>query len=254
MPAPRKSAFGLVHELAAQGFSDYAIARLIGVPRPTVHRWRHRSVAPGTLTQSARDIWQPPNPQVYCYLLGVYLGDGHVIHRSPAAWTLRVANDQRYVSISREILDAMVVTFPGRRATQFPASNGASDVLQISHPAIGMAFPQHGRGRKHLRPIKLTDWQRELTRSHPGALIRGLIHSDGCRAKNCFRTKLPSGRVAEYSYIRYFFTNLSADIRQIFIDHCELLGVRVTRSSYRNLSVSHRHSVAVLERIVGPKS
>ncbi len=124
---------------------------------------------------------------------------------------------------------------------------------QVCHHGIGAAFPQHGPGRKHLRRIELTDWQRELTYAYPAALIRGLIHSDGCRAVNCFKTKLPSGRVAQYQYVRYFFSNLSADIRQIFIDHCELLGIRVTQSNHRNLSVAHRHSVAILERIVGPK-
>jgi hypothetical protein len=64
---------------------------------------------------------------------------------------------------------------------------------------------------------------------------------------------LPSGRIAEYLYIRYFLSNLSADIRQIFIDHCALLGIRVMQSNPRNLSVSHRDSVAILEQIVGPK-
>jgi hypothetical protein len=65
---------------------------------------------------------------------------------------------------------------------------------------------------------------------------------------------LPSGRVAEYRYVRYFFSNLSADIRQIFSAHCALLGIRVTQSNTRNLSISRRDSVAVLEQIVGPKS
>jgi hypothetical protein len=60
--------------------------------------------------------------------------------------------------------------------------------------------------------------------------------------------------VADYSYVRYFFTNHSADIRRIFIEHCELLGIRVTQSNPRNLTVSHRDSVAVLEQIVGPKT
>jgi hypothetical protein len=99
----------------------------------------------------------------------------------------------------------------------------------------------------------LADWQLELTHAHPGSLIRGLIHSDGCRVINRFKTKLPSGRVADYSYVRYFFSNLSRDIRDIFTEHCELLGIRVTQSNHRNLTVSHRHSVAILEEIVGPK-
>ena len=64
------------------------------------------------------------------------------------------------------------------------------------------AFPQHGPGRKHERPIVLEDWQQAIVDEHPWAFLRGLIHSDGCRTTNRFKTKLPSGRVAEYSYPR----------------------------------------------------
>jgi hypothetical protein len=66
--------------------------------------------------------------------------------------------------------------------------------------------------------------------------------------------KLPSGRIGEYEYVRYFFSNLSADIRGIFCDHCELLGIRWTQSNPRNISISHRDSVAALESLVGPKT
>jgi hypothetical protein len=41
--------------------------------------------------------------------------------------------------------------------------------------------------------------------------------------------------------------------RQIFCDHCELLGIRWTRSNARNISVSDRESVALLDQFVGPK-
>lgn len=93
-----------------------------------------------------------------------------------------------------------------------------------------------------------------MTRAHPKELIRGLIHSDGCRTVNRFSTRLPSGRIATYEYPRYFFSNLSADIRQIFCDHCDLLGIRWTQSNPRNISVSHRDSVGLLDSFVGPKS
>ena len=83
--------------------------------------------------------------------------------------------------------------------------------------------------------------------------MRGLIHSDGCRTVNRFKTTLPSGRVAEYAYPRYFFSNLSPDIRELFRAACDRLGVRTTMSNARNVSVSHRRSVAVLEELVGPK-
>jgi hypothetical protein len=99
----------------------------------------------------------------------------------------------------------------------------------------------------------LQEWQLEITHLHPDLLVRGLIHSDGCRTINRFRTLLPSGRVAEYSYVRYFFSNLSADIRNIFREHCGLLGIRVTQPNHRNLAIQHRDSVRIVERIVGAK-
>ena len=86
----------------------------------------------------------------------------------------------------------------------------------------------------------LAEWQREIVDGHPEQFLRGLIHSDGCRTVNRFTTTLPSGRVAEYAYPRYFFSNLSADIRGLFCAYCERLGVRWTQSNPRNISVSHR--------------
>ncbi|HWT92828.1 MAG TPA: hypothetical protein VN238_07510 [Solirubrobacteraceae bacterium] len=58
----------------------------------------------------------------------------------------------------------------------------------------------------------------------------------------------------EYAYPRYFFSNLSPDIRQLYREACAALGVKTTMSNHRNVSVSQRKSVAVLEEIVGPKA
>jgi hypothetical protein len=52
----------------------------------------------------------------------------------------------------------------------------------------------------------------------------------------------------------YTIASVSADIRSIFVDHCRLLGIRVTPSNHRNLSVAHLDSVAILEEAVGPKT
>jgi hypothetical protein len=250
--ARTKAEFDRVKELMSQGLRDRPIATLTGVPHPTVRRWRHREQPPGR--RSHQFSWRVPDVYAYCYLLGCYLGDGNVAHPSRNGWELRLACDQRYVDIMDEIRAAAALTFPNARPTTFASSTAASAIVRISHPGIAEAFPQHGPGRKHLRRIVLADWQSELCRREPEALIRGLIHSDGCRVVNRFRTKLPSGRVAEYRYVRYFFSNLSADIRNIFVEHCELLGMRVTQSNHRNLSIACRHSVAILERIVGPKT
>lgn len=239
--------------LLSTDLSDSAIASRTGVKRGTVRNWRLAGAPPLTVLRSQlAESWGVRDAPAYSYLLGSYLGDGTVCAQK-GVW-LQIVNDRRYPSISEEVMSAMEATFPGRRARSSPSTTGESDVLAISHPAVLRAFPQHGPGRKHLRPIELTRWQRELTHAHPGTLIRGLIHSDGCRVVNRFKTRLPGGRVAEYSYVRYFFSNLSADIRDIFREHCELLGIRVTQSNHRNLTVSHRDSVAILEQLVGPKS
>ena len=115
-------------------------------------------------------------------------------------------------------------------------------------------FPQHGPGRKHDRKIELSGWQREIVDRFPREFLRGLLHSDGCRTVNRFTTLLPSGRRAEYAYPRWFFSNRSADIRALFCEYCERLGIRWTQSNPRNISISHRTSVARVDSFVSAKS
>lgn len=169
----------------------------------------------------------------------------------PRTWCFVLALGARYPLL---VAEALV-------ATRLAAAPGAVSV----QPAPGCVrlvsygsqwtrvFPQHRPGRKHERGIELERWQRDAVDAHPQAFLRGLIHSDGCRTINRFKTTLPSGRVAEYEYARYFFSNLSADIRGLFCEYCDRLGIRWTQSNPRNVSVSHRKSVALLDEFVGPK-
>ena len=113
-------------------------------------------------------------------------------------------------------------------------------------------FPQHGPGRKHLRKIELADWQREIVERHPWELIRGLIHSDGCRIAN-WTTRGVAGEVKRYEYPRYFFTNFSADSRGIHCWALDMVGVEWRYSNARNTSVAKRASVALMDTLVGPK-
>ena len=71
-------------------------------------------------------------------------------------------------------------------------------------------IPQHGPGRKHTRPIVLTDWQRRIVSDCPEAFLRGLIHSDGTRIiaterKGAYVRRAP----------RYAFSNRSEDILEL---------------------------------------
>jgi hypothetical protein len=88
-------------------------------------------------------------------------------------------------------------------------------------------------------------WQREIVTRHPKPLIRGLIHSDGCRVLN---------KSMGHVYLRYMFTNASADIRSIFCDACDELGISWRQPKERVISIARRDSVALLDTFVGPKS
>jgi hypothetical protein len=208
-----------------------------------------------SIADSERHIrtWSITDPDAYAYLLGCYLGDGYIVHKPPNGWGLRICCDRQYPGIEREVVESMKAVFPDATPHLTQKNASASDEVRVNHPAMPMAFPQHGPGNKHLRGIGLETWQLAITLRRPEALIRGLIHSDGCRTVNEFDTRLPSGRTGHSRYVRYFFSNLSLDIQEIFREHCELLGLRVTQSNHRNLSVSHRKGVAVLEELVGPK-
>ena len=110
-------------------------------------------------------------------------------------------------------------------------------------------FPQHGPGRKHERVIHLAEWQQRWVRRHPQLLLRGLIHSDGCRVMNTIRHPQKT-----YAYPRYSFSNRSADIRRIFCEACDLVGVEWRVMNAFNISVARRASVARLDEFIGPKT
>lgn len=185
----------------------------------------------------------------YVYLLGLYLGDGNLA-RSGRTYALRVTLDARYPEIIDAAASAVREVVPHRRVRV--RRRGGAQIVEAGWNDWPQLFPQHGPGRKHTRPIVLAGWQRSLVDAHREAFLRGLIHSDGCRAINRFSVDLPSGR-REYAYPRYFFTNMSSDIRGLFIDYCERLGVRCTHSNYKTVSVADRRSVALLDSFIGPK-
>jgi hypothetical protein len=242
-----------VRRRLARGASAAEVSRATGIPYKTVLRWRAGKTARFGPPPEV-EPWRPPDAWSYAYLLGLYLGDGHVTVRAWGRSYLRVFLDGIYPGIVEECWTAIVLTSDGRAVQIYDARNSRAKMVQCAWKRWPDAIPQHGPGRKHERPIVLADWQQEVVDAHPGPFVRGLIHSDGCRSVNRFKTTLPSGRVAEYAYPRYFFSNLSPDIRRLFCEACDRLGVKTTQPHPRNISVSHRRSVAILERIVGEKA
>jgi hypothetical protein len=179
----------------------------------------------------------------------MYLGDGD-ISEYRRTWRLRISLDMRWPGIIASCAEAMRAVFPENRVAHVrPHPQSRCAVLSVYSNQILCFFPQHGAGPKHLREIKLTDWQDELVREQPEELIRGLIHSDGCRFINRVRTK---GKT--YEYPRYNFTNVSDEIRNLFSATCDQLGIEWRRMNQHNISIARRDSVARLDEFVGPKS
>jgi hypothetical protein len=98
----------------------------------------------------------------------------------------------------------------------------------------------------------LEDWQRFLVGQYPDQLVAGLIHSDGCRATNIVYRPGKDG-LRRYEYPRYFFTNHSDEIRQLFVETCASIGVDSRPNNRWNISVAKRASVEILDSFIGPK-
>jgi hypothetical protein len=242
-------------ELIAAGLNDCAVARATGIPRTTVRDWRlgarssHVSIPQGCGVCGAPEHDFGALPDSYAYLLGLYLGDGCLSEHRRKVLRLRIVLDDHYPGIIRECAQAMREVLPNNRSlVQLIRGERAVEVSTYSKQLVCL-FPQHGPGRKYQRQIALTAWQQAITDRCPGLLVRGLIHSDGCRFTNTVRHGEKT-----YTYPRYNFCNRSDDIKRIFCDACDLLGIEWRVMNRWNISVARREAVARLDEFVGPKA
>lgn len=247
---------GEVHrarELFEHGISVSELARRTGIPRTTLHDWVRDGFPPRYGRAKPLEEGCDPCPSVlnleeepYSYLLGLYLGDG-CIATHPRSYKLRISLDQRYPNIIAECKAAMAAVLPNRVGQV--QCVGCVEVTSYSQhwPCL---FPQHGPGPKHRRPIILQPWQNWVAvERNPRLLLRGLIHSDGCRFIN--RICRPSGI---YEYPRYMFSNRSADIRAIFTLACQRAGIECKPTNAWMIAVSRRKSVALMDSFIGPET
>jgi hypothetical protein len=177
----------------------------------------------------------------------MYLGDGNVVRFGPSL-TLRIALDMRYPGIIDLCCDA-IEALSGCRPIPKPDTSGTRCMrIASTWHQWECLLPQHGPGRKHQRKIALVPWQQRIVELAPQALLRGLIHTDGWRGTNRVHVK---GK--DYEYPRYQFSNRSDDIRKLFTDACDRLGIKWRPWTRYHVSVAQRESVALLDSFVGPK-
>jgi hypothetical protein len=249
-----------VFRMAECGLSQAAIAREVGVSRATVRDWLSHgeaSILERRLRLTRRhedrhDAASCPRPAAldeaaYAYLLGQYLGDG-CISPNGRSYKLRISTCDAYPAIRGETVAAIRAIVPDRHI---------GFILRVGCTEVHVTFAHwpcllpHGPAPKHTRRIVLTPWQRAIgLDAHPAALVRGLIHSDGCRCIN--RVTSPTGK--SYEYVRYLLTNKSIDIQELFLEACKRLGIAARPNNSHSVSVARRGAVERMDAIVGPKS
>lgn len=242
--------------LVAEGLNDCEISRRMGVPRTTIRDWRRPVyVGQGGPLRMATcwRCWRPSRPQRFTFadyaeLLGLYLGDGS-ISRHPRAYRLRITLDARYPNVVDEAGALVARVFGSNRCGRVVRRDGAVD-LSVYSAHLPCLLPQHGPGKKHLRPIRLELWQLAIVAACPWPFIRGCIRSDGCVFVN---------RTGPYKYLSYHFGNMSKDITAYLAFALGSVDIeyRMTSGSRRGLHeirINRRASVAVMLEHVGVKS
>jgi hypothetical protein len=249
------------------GLGARNVADRLGVSIGTVRDW-HAGKLPAHSRDGAEPQCQRCNgadhrfgelPPDYAYLLGLYLGDGTISRGPREVYRLRIFLDLKYGEIVEECVAAIRAVFPRNRiGRQLRTSNFTEEPeptnaeISVYSKSMPCLFPQHGPGKKHERRIWLADWQQELAQRWPEALLRGLIHSDGCRFIN-------TGRRG-WRHPRYGFSNLSSDLTSIFCTACDCIGLRWSgafpkdESNAVTIYVSRKDDVARMDEFVGPKA
>ena len=193
---------------------------------------------------------QSPLPaRGYAALFGYYLGDGSVSTFRGGA-RLRISCDRTYPRIIDDVSDLIRAVRPEGQVFHVRAPGAI--VVQSNWKHWTCLFPQHGPGRKHERALGMAPWQREIWEAYPAAFLRGLFHSDGCRAKNWTRRRV-AGEMKRYDYPRWQFTNHSAEIRGWCCEALDLVDIAWRQSNWKTISVSTRADVAQLDELIGPK-
>lgn len=243
--------------LSAIGILDRENAQICGVSVAAIRHWRsgrRRGIAhsPAALRRTGcpRCHGRSMDESAYAYLLGLYLGDGHIARGRRGVYVLSIACSDDWPGLLGTARRAMSAVMPASSVccVQQP---GCTAVKSYSKhwPCL---FPQHGPGRKHHRKIELDHWQFVIAQKYPGELARGLFHSDGWRGVNRMRRRLADGD-RWYEYPRYLFGNESRDILRLCGETLDQLGVAWRFSRPNAISVARREAVARLDEVVGPK-
>lgn len=243
--------YSLILHLWDEGVNKLQIEKQTGIPRTTVRDCIKKFGSLENLLNSEdlshivswrTRLTEPDYRKNYAYLFGLYLGDGYV---SPLRKTyrLRIVQDQKYPGLIELSRAAIQTAVPHNKVHILYKTTVRAAVISAYSNDWPEIFPQHGIGEKHSRSIQLEEWQQSIVDEYPLEFFKGLYHSDGSRTNVSHRRR---------RYAIYQFAQKSVDIRKLFTDTAEKLGLSWTQYG-RNTTIGRRMDVAFLDSCVGPK-
>lgn len=146
--------------LLRNGTRNADVARQFNIPLGTVSYWKHmdrakRGECPGSHDPKCpRCDGRELDEAAYSYLLGLYLGDGHVSHYSEhRVPNLMITCAESWPGLMDECEQAMRAVFPDNSVCRVRRTGCRNVKVYSKH--LHCLFPQHGPGKKHERLITL---------------------------------------------------------------------------------------------------
>jgi hypothetical protein len=99
---------------------------------------------------------RPLDEDACAYLLGLYLGDGHMTVIRKDVWALSITCCDGWPGLMAQARLAMSAVMPFSKVFAV-ARTGCTEIKSTSKHWLCL-FPQHGPGRKHQRVIELEPW------------------------------------------------------------------------------------------------
>ncbi len=253
-----------VMKLRSSGMKISEIVKVTGLTRSCINNWINRgsprneqilSILDNTkmnpievLVEMNSTINEIQLYSAYSFVLGMYLGDG-CIHEVNHSTQLTFSLDKKYEALNEYVMKVSNQVFGKNPSIYDRSVNRGQKIIsncinvKYSYKHLKLIFPQHGRGKKHLRTIELTEWQKSII--NPVALCQGLFFSDGCYYLDSANNKW-----------MYSFTNKSTGIIEILRDSLERLNIRCNIRDRGNsivLTVKHKDDVRKLHDMIGDK-
>jgi hypothetical protein len=148
--------------LYATGLTAADVARSMSLPWGTVAHWCRGDRRPAGVDRTIcpRCTGEPFDEERYAYLLGQYLGDGHITTGRRNVHCLSIFCADAWPGIRAEVGLALGAVLPASKVSSVQRI-GCVEVKSYSTHWTCL-FPQHGPGKKHNRTIALEEWQQQI--------------------------------------------------------------------------------------------